>query len=198
MDERTGVSVEVDRLFRVEGHVLAGIYFQDEIFQGTQTYDACDVVCLFLSQSVQFTQFVAGFLGCFNHGLHQVVGVYYCTFTALHLTFRQFHHTIREVYEVFTPFEAQLVEQDRQYLEVVVLFVTYHINHLVDRIILEAQLGSTDVLCHVYRSTVTTEQQFVVQTFRSQVGPYRTVFLAIEQSFFQTFHYFFLSFKVSL
>ena len=46
LDERTGVSVEVDRLFRVEGHVLAGIYFQDEIFQGTQTYDACDVVLL--------------------------------------------------------------------------------------------------------------------------------------------------------
>ena len=100
--------------------------------------------------------------------------------------------------QIFTPFESQFVEQDRQNLEVIVLFVTYYVNHLVDRIILETKLSCTDILSHVYGSTVSTEQQLVIQTFSGQVSPYGTIFFAEEETFFEAFHYLFLTFQISL
>ena len=60
-----------------------------------------------------------------DYDMHTELQNYVKTLNAFykeHPAFWQFHHTVREVYKVFTPFEAQLVEQDRQYLEVVVLF----------------------------------------------------------------------------
>ena len=132
LDKRSCITVEVDRFFRVERHVLACIHFQDEVLQSTQTDNTCDVVCLFLSQSVQFAQFTAGFLSCFYHSLHQVVGINNRTFTALHLTFRQFYHAVREVNQILTPFKSQLVEQNRKYLEVIILFISNDIDMLVE------------------------------------------------------------------
>ena len=40
LDERTCVAVEVDTLFWVEEHVLAGIYLEDEVLQRSETHDA--------------------------------------------------------------------------------------------------------------------------------------------------------------
>ena len=62
------------------------------------------------------------------------------------------------MHEVLTPVEAELVEEDREHLEVVVLLVAHHVDHLVDGVVLEAELGGTDVLSHVYRCAVATEQ----------------------------------------
>ena len=56
--------------------------------------------------------------------------------------------------EVFAPFEAQAVEQQRQHLEMIVLLITHHIDHLVYGIILEAQLGRAYILGHVDRRAV--------------------------------------------
>ena len=83
-------------------------------------------------------------------------------------------------------------------MEVVVLFVTYHVNHFVYGVVAEPQFGCTDILCHVDGSTVGTEQQFLVQSFRSQVCPYGTVFFAEKQSFVKPFQNFLFTFEVSL
>ena len=40
LDERTCVAIEVDTLFWVEEHVLAGIYLEDEVLQRSETHDA--------------------------------------------------------------------------------------------------------------------------------------------------------------
>ena len=196
LDERSRITIKVDGLFWIECHVLAGIHFQDEVLQGTQTNDTGDIVRLFLCQTIQLTQFIAGFLGCINHLRHQVVSINYCTFAALHLALGKFHHTVREVHQPFTPFEAQFVEQDGQYLEMVILFVAYHINHLVDGIICKAEFGSTYILRHVDGCTVRTQQQLVVQPLPREVRPYRAIFFPVEKAFLQAFHHLLLTFEV--
>ena len=102
------------------------------------------------------------------------------------------------MHQIFSPLESQLVEQDRKHLEVVVLFVAYHVYHLVYRIIGKALFGSTDVLGHVNRGTIGTEQQFLVKSFGGKVCPYRTVFLAVEDTFFQTFQHFLFPFQIGV
>ena len=196
LDERTGIAIEVDGFLGVERHVLAGIYLQNEILQRTQTYDAGDVIGLGLRQTVQLTQLATGFLGGVDHLFHQVVSIDYRTLTALHLAFGQFHHTIGEVYQALAPLKAQTVEQDGQHLEVIVLLVAHHVDHLVDGIVGETLFGRTDVLRHVDRRTVSTEQQLVVEAFAREVGPHGTVFLAVEKTFLQSFEHFLLAFQV--
>ena len=99
--------------------------------------------------------------------------------------------------KVLAPFEAQLVEQERKHLEVVVLFVAHHIYHLVDRIVLIAEFCRTDVLSHINGSTVATQQELVVKTVSRKVGPYGIVFLAVHDALFKAFKHFFLAFKIS-
>ena len=89
----------------------------------------------------------------------------------------------KKMYKAFTPFKTQFIQQDGQYLEMVVLFVSYHINHFIDRIVSETQFGSSDILCHVDGSSVGTEQQFLVQAVFGQVCPYGTVFFFVENAF---------------
>ena len=102
------------------------------------------------------------------------------------------------MHQALTPLKAQTVEQDGQHLEVVVLFVTHYIDHFVDGIVRETLFGSTDILSHVDRRTVGTEQQLVVEAFACQVGPYGTVFLAVEKSFLQSFEHFLLAFQIGI
>ena len=106
LDEGSCVAVEVDRFFRIEQHVLAGINLQDEVFQGTKTYDAGNLPLFFFRHIIKLAQFVTGLTGIGNHGGNQVVCIDNCTFTALHLTVGQFHHTIGEVYQFLTPLKA--------------------------------------------------------------------------------------------
>ena len=53
------------------------------------------------------------------------------------------------MYEVFSPLKAELVEEDREHLEVVILLITNDIYHLIDREILETELRSADILSHI-------------------------------------------------
>ena len=78
----------------------------------------------------------------------------------------------------------------------VVLFITYHIYHLIYRIILETQFCSTYILCHIDRCTIATEQKFLVQSFCSKVSPNRTILFSEEESFFQTFHHLLFTFQI--
>ena len=80
----------------------------------------------------------------------------------------------------------------------VVLLVADHVDHLVDRIVLIAQLGGAYILRHVDRSTVGTQQQLVVEAVGSEVGPYRAVILAVHDAFFEPLKHLFLTFEVGL
>ena len=85
----------------------------------------------------------------FDHTFYQIVCVYHGAFAALHLTVGEFDHAIGEVHEALAPFKAETVEEEREDLEVIVLLVAHHIDHLVDGIVAETEFGSTDVLGHV-------------------------------------------------
>ena len=80
----------------------------------------------------------------------------------------------------------------------IVLFVAHHIDHLVDGIVLETHLSSTDVLCHIDRSTITAEQQFLVESFVGEVGPDRVILMALEESLLKSFFHFCLTLEVGL
>ena len=80
----------------------------------------------------------------------------------------------------------------------VVLLVTYYVDHLVDREILEAEVGSTDVLSHINRSAVRTEQELLVETLVGEVSPNRVIILAEEETLLQSFFYLLLTLKVSV
>ena len=64
----------------------------------------------------------------------------------------------------------------------VVLLVTYYVDHLVDREILETEVGSTDVLSHINRSAVRTEQELLVEPLVGEVSPNRVIVLAEEET----------------
>ena len=198
LDERAGITVEIDRFLRVESHVLARVHLQDEVFQGTEADHAGDVFGFFRCHFVHFAQFLRDFAGCTHHLFHQVVCIDNRSFAALHLAFRQFNHAVREMYKAFAEFKTQFIQQDGQYLEMVVLLVSYHIDHFVDRIVIETQFGSSDILCHVDGSSVGTEQQFLVQAVFGQVCPYGTVFTAVENAFVEPFQHFAFTFQVGL
>ncbi len=100
--------------------------------------------------------------------------------------------------EVLAPFEAELVEQEREHLEMVVLFVADDVNHLVDGIVGKAHLGGADVLGHVDRCAVAAQEQLVVEAVGGEVGPYRAVFLAVHDAFFKAFKHLFLAFEIGL
>jgi hypothetical protein len=94
------------------------------------------------------------------------------------------------------PVKAQLIKQDRKYLEVIVLFITYHINHLVNREIGKTQFSRTYVLRHIDRSSIRPKKQLMIQSFPCEVGPYGTVFFAVEETFLQAFHNLLLPFQI--
>ena len=198
MDKGSGVAVEVYTFFGVEEHILAGVYFQEEVFERAHTYDACHVLLFLFAHIVKFSGLVGCLASLAHHFCDEVVCVNHSTFAALHLTVGEFHHTVREVYEVLTPFEAQLVQEDGEHLEVVVLLVAHNVDHLVDGVVLKPELCSTDVLCHVHAGAVGAKQQFFVKAFVGQVGPYRAIFLLIEKAFFKSFEHFLAAFEVGV
>ena len=198
MDKGTGITVEVDTLLRVEEHILSGINLENEIFQGAHTHDAGNLAALLFGHIIKLAQFHRGLISILDHQRHQVISVNNSSLTALHLTIGQFHHAVREVNQLLTPLEAKTVEQDRKHLEVIVLFVAHHIDHLIDGEVLETHLGRTDVLRHIDRGAVRTQQQFLIQTLVGQVGPNRVVLVALKQTLSESFLYFGLTLQVGL
>ena len=94
--------------------------------------------------------------------------------------------------------EAQFIQQDGEHLEVVVLLIAHHIDHLVDGVVVETQLRRTNILGHIDRGTILTEQQLLVQTIFRQVSPYRTILPTVEDTLLQTFQYLCLTLQVGL
>ena len=187
MDEGACIAVEIDTFLRIEEHILAGVDLQNEVLQRTHTYNPGNLTTLFLSHIIEFAQFHRGLVGIFHHQFHQVVSVNNRSLTAFHLTIRQFHHTVGEVCQFLTPLEAEAVEQNTENLEVIILLVTHHVDHLVDGIILETHLCRTDVLSHINAGAIGAEQQFLVKAFVGKVCPDGVVLVAFEESFGEAF-----------
>ena len=106
LNERSCVAVKVYGLLRVEEHILACINLQYEVLQCSESYDACYLLAFLFRHIVELTQFVGGATCIFNHCCYEVVGIDYCTLATLHLSVRQFHHTVREVYQFLSPLES--------------------------------------------------------------------------------------------
>ena len=140
----------------------------------------------------------ADLTGVFDHLIHQVIGIDYGAFAGFHLTVRKFDHAVGEMDEFFAEGESKSVEKDGEHFEMVLLLVTYHIDHLVDGEILETQFGGTDILGHIDGSAVRAEQQFLVESVFGKVCPYRTVFTAVELSGRKTFLHFGLTFEIGV
>ena len=100
--------------------------------------------------------------------------------------------------QAFAPLKAQSVEQDGENLEVVVLFVAHHVDHLVDGEVGKALFGCADVLRHIDRGAIGAQQELVVQSLRGEVGPYRTILLAIEESLLQPFEHLLFALQVGV
>ena len=131
LDEGPCVTIEVDGLRGVEKHVLPRIDLQDEVFQRTETYFSGYFIGFFFRYALQSIYLVLGnLLGVFDHLIHQIIGINYRSFTGFHLAVRQFDHAVGEMNELFAEWETKAVEKDREYFEVVLLFVTNDINHL--------------------------------------------------------------------
>ena len=100
--------------------------------------------------------------------------------------------------DVVAPLVAQLLQYQLQYLEVVVLLVTNDIDHVVELVLLEAAQRSTQILCHIYRCAIATQQQLLVQTVSLQVDPYRTILATVEYALVQTILHKALTQKIGL
>ena len=196
LDEWPGVAVEVDTLGRIEEHVLAWVNLEDEVLERTHAYDACHLTLLVDGHSLEAV--ACHCHGVVDHLVHQVVGIDHRSLARLHFAVRQLYHAIGEVDQVLAPLESQLVEQEREHLEVIVLLIAHHIYHLVDGIVLIAQLSGANVLSHVDAGTVATQQQLVVQAIGSEVGPHAVVVLAVEHALGEAFLHLFFSFEIGL
>ena len=88
--------------------------------------------------------------------------------------------------DIVAPLVAQLLENELQYLEVVVLLVTYDIDDAIQSVLLEALQCSAKILCHIYRCAIATEQQLLVKAISLEVDPNRSILLAEEYALCQT------------
>ena len=102
------------------------------------------------------------------------------------------------MHEILAPLESYAVEEERQNLEVVVLLVAHHVDHLVDRIVLVTKLGCSDVLGHIHRGAVLAEQELLVETLFGEVCPYRAIVLAEEEAFLQSVEHYVLALKICI
>ena len=80
----------------------------------------------------------------------------------------------------------------------VVLLITYDVYHLINGIVLEAHLSSTDVLRHVNAGAIATEQQLLVETFVGEVSPNGIILMTLKETLSEAFLDFCLSFQIGL
>ena len=111
LDERTGIAIEVDRFLGIEGHVLARIHLEKEIFQSTQSYHFGNILHFRVGASVKLTAFRAYGTRSADHFIHEIIGIHNRTLAALHLAIRKLYHTIGEVDKILTPTETEAIKQ---------------------------------------------------------------------------------------
>ena len=69
----------------------------------------------------------------------------------------------------------------------IILFISNSVNQLLDIILFETFHSSSQILSHINRSSIRTQQQFLVKTFVGQIAPDRTVVFFVKNPVFQTF-----------
>ena len=79
-----------------------------------------------------------------------------------------------------------LAQHEFQHIEVVVLLVADHVNHLLRFELFVTQLGGAQVLRHIHGGAVFAEQHFLVQSFVGEVYAHGAVFMAIEHAFIES------------
>ena len=102
------------------------------------------------------------------------------------------------MHEALAPLEAELVEQDGEHLEVVVLLIADHVDHLVYLEVLEAELCRADVLRHVHARAVGAQEQFLVESLGGEVGPDGAVGLAEEDAALEALFHLLLALEVGV
>ena len=80
----------------------------------------------------------------------------------------------------------------------VILLVADHVNQAFGIEFLLAEPCGSQVLRHIDRCPVFAEQEFFIQAFVPEVGPDRTVFSLVQDTFFQAFLYHAFAEKVSV
>ena len=102
------------------------------------------------------------------------------------------------MHQVFSPGKTEFVEQNGQYLEVVILFISNHIHHFIDRVLFVADFSCSDVLRHVNRSAVGAEEKFLVQPVGGEVCPHGIILTLVKHSFCHPFFHLGFSFGVGI
>ena len=102
------------------------------------------------------------------------------------------------MYQLLAEWETEAVEEDTEHLEVVFLLITNDIHHLVDRVVLEAQFGGTDILGHIYGCAVGTKKELLVESVLREVSPNRAIFAAVEIALGKTAFYFTFAHEISV
>ena len=197
LNKRTCVAVEIDGFFRVEGHAFLWVHFQYKVFQCAKSHHAGNINSFLFGNAVQFTEFLRGFAGSADHFFYQVVGIHHRSFAAFHFSFGKFHHAVGEMHQIFSPGKTEFVEQYGEYLKMVILLITNYIYHFLNRIFFVADFSCADVLRHVNRCAVRTQQQLFVQSVGGEVCPHGIVLPLVKHSFCHPFFHFFFALGVS-
>ena len=100
--------------------------------------------------------------------------------------------------ELLAKGEAEPIQQDREDLEVVLLLIAHHVDHMVNRIVAEAHLRRTDILSHVDRGAIGAEQDLAIQTILSQISPYGSVLVPHKESLVKSAKHLLLTLKVGI
>jgi hypothetical protein len=70
----------------------------------------------------------------------------------------------------------------------IILFISNRVDKLVQiREFFKAFYSSSYILGHIHRSSVRTQEQFLVQPIFGEINPYRAIFFFKENPFLQTF-----------
>ncbi|MDT4854841.1 hypothetical protein FQZ97_891630 [compost metagenome] len=93
---------------------------------------------------------------------------------------------------------AQLFQDGKEHLKMIVLLIAYHPDRLVGPEIFKFQVGGAQVLCNVDRGTVTTQHQLMIQPLISEIYPDAVVFLFIKYALLQAFFHDVLSQQVGV
>ena len=81
LDERSCITVEVNRFLRIEEHCLSWVYLEDEVLQGTEADHLEECILLLLREVVDLSKLERSLLCSIVHGCNQIVCIYDCSLT---------------------------------------------------------------------------------------------------------------------
>ncbi len=148
--------------------------------------------------AVQLAAFFGRRTGFLVHFLDKVVGVHHRSFARFHLALGKLHHPVGKVENLVGPVEAQLLENQLQYLEMIVLLIPHHVHVGIQAIGLETPLGGTQILGDIDRCAIAAQHQLAVQAVGRKVAPDRTVGVLDENALREALLHQFLAQKIGL